>query len=254
MSDRIKHGFGRLAEADVRILRKTLPKVSATIRTTSKRRERLWSTFSALDQDTTSQCVVYAGIQWLMAAPIQNKVVKWFNDPSILYKLCQKNDGITHDKNPSDDGTTVGGLFKVLKQEGFVKEYLYAGNEFGPDQQYYKGTELVDACISHILKNGPVVVGTPWLETMNDDLIKDFLQVDPTFGSVGGHSYVLRGVDLDKTCPDKSTGAFRMINSWGQKWGDNGEAWISFRDADVLFSFSSEVVTAVELLNSTRIG
>jgi len=249
----VKNGLGRLAEADLRITKKLLPKVSNKIRKSSKLRERLWTTITALNQGNTPQCVAYAGIQWLFAAPIENKVSQWLEDPSKLYVLCQKDDGITHHKNPKNDGTSVGGLFQALKKEEFVKEYLWAGNSFIEDF-HYKGTELVDSTISHVLSVGPVVVGSPWLYSMDEDLSNGFLDVDYSFGVRGGHAYLIRGVDLDKRCPDGSQGAFRIMNSWGEAWGLGGEAYLSFRDADVLFSIDSEVVTANELLKGTRVG
>lgn len=258
---------GALAEADLRITKKLMPKVSATIRKDSKLRKRLWSTLAALNQNNTSQCVSFSGIQWLFAAPIENKVTKWFNDPSILHKQVQKMDGMTHHKDAvTKEGSNLGGLFNVLKQEGFVKEYFWAGNGLGAEF-YFKGTELVDTCVSHVLSKGPIVVATQLFTSMNPATQEDvdewgwpweekegFWNIDPISGGAGFHAYVLKGIDLDKKCPDKSVGAFKIINSWGTNWAINGEAWISLRDADILFSLNAEAVTANELLKGTRIG
>ena len=44
---------------------------------------------------------------------------------------------------------------------------------------------------------------------------------DPKAVAVGWHSFTLVGYDEKRQ-------AFRLINSWGTKWGDNGYAWISY--------------------------
>ena len=45
----------------------------------------------------------------------------------------------------------------------------------------------------------------------------------------GGHAMALVGYDDNKTSPRGHRGAFRVINSWGTSWGDNGYGWISYR-------------------------
>src|SRR5262249_52135256 len=44
---------------------------------------------------------------------------------------------------------------------------------------------------------------------------------DPNARAVGWHALTLVGYDEKRQ-------AFRLINSWGTKWGDNGYAWIGY--------------------------
>ena len=44
---------------------------------------------------------------------------------------------------------------------------------------------------------------------------------DPNAVTVGWHSFTLVGYDERRQ-------AFKLINSWGTKWGDNGYGWISY--------------------------
>jgi hypothetical protein len=58
---------------------------------------------------------------------------------------------------------------------------------------------------------------------------------------MGGHAYLLSGYRDD-------TKLFKVTNSWGAGWGQQGHAWLRFNDLDVLFQNRGECVTATELL------
>lgn len=45
----------------------------------------------------------------------------------------------------------------------------------------------------------------------------------------GGHAMTLVGYDDNKKSPRGHRGAFKIINSWGQGWGDRGFGWISYQ-------------------------
>ncbi|ESQ93336.1 hypothetical protein ABAC460_01125 [Asticcacaulis sp. AC460] len=44
----------------------------------------------------------------------------------------------------------------------------------------------------------------------------------------GGHAMVIVGYDDAKVAANGERGAFRLMNSWGQGWGDRGYAWVSY--------------------------
>lgn len=73
---------------------------------------------------------------------------------------------------------------------------------------------------SHIALGFPVLVGIEVdnsFEKLNGTTIyNSYSQV-----SLGGHALVIVGYD-------DSMSAFRLINSWGTAWGDNGFGWISY--------------------------
>ena len=46
--------------------------------------------------------------------------------------------------------------------------------------------------------------------------------------SVGGHAMVVVAYDDSYSNLDGSTGAFRILNSWGKSWGDGGYCWLPY--------------------------
>ena len=57
---------------------------------------------------------------------------------------------------------------------------------------------------------------------------------------VGGHAYLINGVDLNKK-------VFRIKNSWGKSWGLGGHAYISFNDMTRLIRENGEICLATEV-------
>ena len=58
----------------------------------------------------------------------------------------------------------------------------------------------------------------------------------------GGHAIVFVGYDDNKSSPKGHRGAFRIMNSWGKGWGDQGYGWISYRH----FSKIAQVAYAIQ--------
>ena len=141
-------------------------------------------------------------------------------DVTKLYQKAQLNDGIP---GTSYNGSTVRAVAKILKGLGILKD-IY-------------GLSSIDDISTCLLTLGPVVVGTTWLTDMfNPDPSTHIIRA--TGGTAGGHAYVLNGVDTEKRL-------FRIKNSWGKSWGDQGHAYISFDDFDKLFSQGGQVCMAI---------
>jgi hypothetical protein len=190
----------------------------------SKLTQKTWFTRAVFDQGTTSQCVAYAGAGWLVAGPVNNPSPPPFEE---LYKDCQDND-----EWPGSDyeGTSVRGLFRVLKRRGYVSEYRWAWT--------------LEPAVNHILDIGPMVFGTNWYTGMMETDEDGFLRVAGELA--GGHAYLVVGANRLRACPDGSKGAIRIVNSWGRPWGQAGRAWISFKDAQRLLDLDGEAATAWE--------
>lgn len=248
----INKAMGRIPNTDLRRFNHLLPKISSSIRT-SKIKSRMWTTLPALNQGNKGYCVAYSGVQWLAAAPIIN-ITKWYDNPESLQKLSRKYDGQLH---KGLEGSNSDGLFMALKKTGFVKNYKWAiAGEIAryANKEPLTGEDLVNIGINHIINKAPIVVGSEWFSSMYE-VVDGFTILDRKEESIGGHNYLIKGVDLDIKCPDKSKGAFRILNSWGiDGFGDEGEGWISFSDAAWLWSMGGDIVTADELLKGKRIG
>ena len=191
-----------------------------------------WETGQVLDQGTTSECTAYSAEQLLLSAPIKNQM---YMTPHDLYRANQLNDEWPGENY---DGSSVRAAMKVLQAAGLIGKYAWAFD--------------ADTVRRWLLMRGPVILGTTWYSgMMKPDRRTGFIR--PTGSPVGGHAYMLRGADDNLLCPDRSRGAARIINSWGVSWGQQGKAWISYKDLDGLIKNRGEAVTPVEILNNTPI-
>jgi len=89
----------------------------------------------------------------------------------------------------------------------------------------------------NVLSSSTGVTTPGWL-TANLSAKNDYSQ-DPDFSTPVFHAFCVVGYDDSHPTPD-GPGAFKVINSWGTGWGDNGYGWISY-------SCIKEVYSAVVL-------
>jgi len=92
----------------------------------------------------------------------------------------------------------------------------------------------------------PVVVGMSVLRNFYD--LSNAVYWHPHLGNTapaGGHAMVVVGYDDRK-------GAFRLMNSWGKNWGDQGFIWIKYKDFGDFCKYAFALyLIAPEKLNST---
>ena len=171
------------------------------------------------DQGNTPQCVAYAWNHWLADAPVVhsiNPVVP----PQRLYESAKRLDEWPGENY---DGTSVRGGVKALQAAGWVSSYWWTWD--------------VNVLANTILTIGPVVLGTDWFSGMMTPDRNG--RVSATGRPVGGHAYVLNGVDTTQRL-------FRIKNSWGRSWGQGGHAWIGFTDTARLLARQGEACIATE--------
>lgn len=177
------------------------------------------------NQGSTPHCVSFSWSHWFEDGPvIQDTIVgrpKPLYDTGELYSILQRYDGI---EGTNYAGTTVRAGAKVFKKLGIIKEYRWA--------------RTLQDVIDSVTYLGPMVVGTTWTERMNYPTSRQFI-IKPTGKSVGGHAYLINGVD-------KENELFRIKNSWGTDWGDNGMAYIRFHDFAKLLEDRGEACVAFE--------
>ena len=176
------------------------------------------------NQGDSPQCVGYSWAHWTDDGPVYHSGnVHPYIQPSVIYSNAQRLDPWS---STPHDGTTVRAAATYLKTSGIISNYYWAFD--------------VQTLINTLLTLGPVVVGTNWYYNMFYPNSSGQITVGGRLA--GGHAYVLNGIDTQKQL-------FRIKNSWGQSWGVNGHAYISFNDMARLIGEQGEVCLAVEIPN-----
>lgn len=183
---------------------------------------KYWTAGRVLNQGQHPHCVAYAWKQLLNSSPDRQALTL---DPVKLYNLCQQNDEWPGEAYA---GTSVRAGAKVLSQPEFgymhIATYLWATNPM----------ELM----SWVGLKGPVVLGIPWDWDMYEPDKDGYIHEGG--GEAGGHAITVVGYN--------SQGDYRLVNSWGTRWGQQGRCWIKADDlAHLIWGRWGEAVTAVEL-------
>ena len=217
-------GLGRLYEPDARdrlymaSVRSAPPEI----------RRKLWFSDGWWgDQGSTSECVVYSLTHALNDGPSMYSLFPSKRpgvDTRELYCEAQKLDPWYGDcESHYYEGTSVRAGAKAMQKRNLIKEY-----------NWFDSLESIN---NALLTLGPVVVGTTWQEEMYYP--DEGFYIHPRGGIVGGHAYLLNGIDLDK-------GWYRIKNSWGRYWGNMGHAYITLEEFEALFKrYDSEALTLV---------
>lgn len=187
-----------------------------------KPRSYTWKVEHHYDQGNEGACVGFAWGHELIARPAvvaecDAVFARW------IYKTAQKYDAWSGE---AYEGTSTIAGAKVIQQKppkmnegrGLIGEYRWI---FGN----------LDDLIKTLGYFGPVIFGINWYEGMFDPNSDGF--VKPTGYLAGGHAILAKGVNLPKK-------AIRLHNSWGEGWGQGGDAWISFDDITRLLNERGE--------------
>ncbi len=173
------------------------------------------------NQERNPWCVAYAWLHWAEDGPVTHKQAPPpLASPKFVYDRSQQIDewpGVDY------NGTSVRAGAKSLQELGIISGYHWAQNY----------NDVVVA----LLTTGPVVVGSRWYAGMSRPDNSYRLQLSGSV--VGGHAYVLNGVNIDKQL-------FRMKNSWGRRWGRSGRAYLDFGDLGALLDQGGEACLAIE--------
>jgi len=198
--------FGRYFAPDARDRR-----YGVRVRRTTGR--KLWNEGPRwFDQDVAPCCVGAAWYHWLACAPFMGQYLK----PLGIYHAAQRCDEW---EGEDYEGTSVRAGAKVLAELGFIERYEWATS--------------VDAVISAVLADGPVVMGTDWLAGM--DAPASVHQWRATGRNLGGHAWLITGVDT-------RLGWFRCRNSHL----GNARGYLPIDDVPELLARQGEACLAIE--------
>jgi hypothetical protein len=175
-----------------------------------------------LDQGNVGSCTANAAFGLLMTQPFSTGQVWTEQDCLALYheETVLDDVEIPGQYPPNDTGSAGIYAMQALKNRGLITSYLHAFS-------------LDDALGA--LANGPIAVGSVWMQSMFDPDSSGTIKVNKRSGVAGGHEYVVDGYD-------PSRDAVRMTNSWGTSWGVNGQAWIKTADFQWLLGQQGDVV------------
>src|SRR2546423_4541719 len=98
-----------------------------------------------------------------------------------------------------------------------------------------KPAELLQMIKRHLAANIPTTIGFPlYADIIKGSMVNGELPYPPDGDTkLGSHAVTVVGYDDDKTfasASDKNEkGALLILNSWGEKWGEKGFGWLSYK-------------------------
>jgi hypothetical protein len=195
--------------------------IRATIDPSVEPRSYTWRCNTWIDQGAEGSCVGHACAHEIAARP---KVLG--ADSALarhIYHEAQKIDpwpgGSYPGASPRYEGTSILAGVKMLRSMGYIQEYRWA---FG----------LEDLVLAVGYK-GPAILGLNWYEGMFEPWSCGHLHVQG--GLAGGHAILCKGVSVTHR-------TFTLHNSWGNGWGNGGDALISWDEMNRLLHEQGESV------------
>ena len=189
-------------------------------------------------------------------------------DPYFVYSIVKSRDG-----ENCDEGSNFAEAFDILKKAGARKmlfpPYLVCDSSWDKeklsttlpytmpysidDWRYAKvNDEFIATAKNALYNNFPLIFGVGLTDSFNSLSSDDSSSISSSSGlwepksyedRLGGHALTIVGYD-----DYKFGGAFRVVNSWGREWGDNGYFWMKYSD------FIDNVKAAFIMLIDENIG
>ena len=150
--------------------------------------------------------------------------------PAFIYNQ------IKSEPNNCEGGTSIPKALDLVKAQGLprISDFPYSDTNCGrqPTQkirelasQYkivgWKAIRDIESIKGELYRGNPVVVGMA-VSSSFDNLRGKNIYTDERSEPNGPHAMVITGYD------DKRR-AFKLFNSWGPEWGDNGFGWVGYR-------------------------
>lgn len=141
-------------------------------------------------------------------------------------EAMQRNGGVPLSEYPYTDQDCSRVPGEAIKQQG-------RQNAIHGFTRLTSGDDInaisIRAVKEHLAKDAPVVigmmVGNSFMQEMAGRELWTPQGLDASQAGMGGHAMCVIGYD-----DNKFDGAFQIMNSWGSQWGNNGIAWVRYRD------------------------
>lgn len=178
------------------------------------------------DQGKVGSCTANAALGCLATAPFGHPGVQFTEaDALALYELETRLDDrqLPGQYPPDDTGSSGPWSMMALEQQGRIASWVHTRDTH---------TAL------RLLTRGPVSFGAPWFRSMLTPDATGTIRIDEATDVVGGHQVCLVGNDAQNQ-------RVRIRNSWGPQWADQGHAWLSWTDLDLLMHRGGDVTQPV---------
>lgn len=192
--------------------------------------EKEWSQGVQLDQGKEGACVGFAWTHYLISEPTPPRRQPSVEGGTLLamdvYRQAQEID----EWDGNTNGTSILAAAKILKKRGMVKEYRWC----------FSLEDIRDS----IITLGPVTAGVQWNRYLSRPFTNGMVSVVGKF--TGAHAIL-----IDAYYPTKRIGSviykdvFRFKNSWGEKYGKQGSAYILGRDLQKLIDLKGEFCVGI---------
>jgi hypothetical protein len=152
--------------------------------------------------------------------------------PKALGLIQEKGNCLAKDfdTDPNDCTKEIPSSLYSKAQNYRIEDYIPLFKKAAPADEKVRTTKLV------LAQNKPVIVGMRVLTNFYNIQDGDESWF-PTIGNTtyaGGHAMVVVGYDDDRFArpgreiSDDMKGAFKLMNSWGKNWGQDGYIWIRY--------------------------
>ena len=172
-------------------------------------------------------CVGFGVTHELAARPAEVSTVSATFAKKVIYWEAQKIDewpgGAYPGASPIYEGTSVLSGVKVAQRLGYMKSYRWAFS--------------FDDFVLGLGHAGPAVIGVSWWTGMMDTDAAGFIH--PTGQVEGGHCILAKGVNIAQK-------TVTLHNSWGARWGQNGDCKVTFDDMRRLLADDGEACFFVD--------
>ncbi|CAA6817150.1 MAG: Cysteine protease (Fragment), partial [uncultured Sulfurovum sp.] len=211
-------------------------------------------------QGQTGTCTAWAtayGARTILESIAYNRMnrvqsTKNVFSPSYVYNQIRLKQGCKH-------GTYIHDALNLMKSEGVAKfnsfgfncnkkvTYKDKQNALPYKIQDYKRlfarqsqnkVQLVKKALS---QKKPVVIAMKIAKSFHkraEDVWKPKQYEYQHISALGGHAMVIVGYD-----DNKDGGSFKLMNSWGKTWGENGFKWVRYQDFQYFVPYAYELIT-----------